>query len=966
MAYKIYTYTDPYSLNKTIFWDEIKCLPHFCISRTLVNGFIDVMQDSIEGLICQLDDFVNSEQVYRNWTDNISLRIKQYGYLTATFKELLSKRIIDDSFFSSLQQNQNYFLDAIRLFIELNISASGLHPHMANREQRLLIEILAQIQSSGNELFAFPRTPDLFKIKMIIDSLAEKELVDFNNRSKTRASEYLNAKCAWLDRSIKNTKNTKLKSIVIHGVHQFSPAQLRLIIDLEKMGLEIIFLFNYQQKFQEIYSSWDYIYRYFNTPMQHDTIVTEYKPNSLQNKSNALGTALSELCEGRFRKNDPTFHSQYELYKNCELREFGNVTEYATFISNQFDKALNKFYEGQSIMDRANKVFDTSAVLRLLDEQVYTANRDVHSLLKIYYPQFSKDRHFLSYPIGQFFSAIYRLWNWETGEIDFELSAIKECLSSGILSSSTAEQLLRTAYHTDIILDGITSYTEFCEKVGDKYTKLYDEVVTSKVDERAFSLRQLSIYNQYKIKKADIQSLISAINELNTIAVFLFSNGTSREDYINFGTHFGNLEEFIKKRQPELANEEERVLISALLQRFEQIKNTTSNFSGTFNDLRNGLYYYLKQKNDESQVDWIVKNFEQIDGDILQSKGQFERGEKKVYHFACVSDKDISCPINELLPWPLTDTFILKAYSPIDLQFQVYYAALGERSNFLRYALFYGLYFNRCDVRLSYVKQNGDETTEPYVLLKILGIQPVAIPEDIVTETPDMLITLKASDVSGIKYDRLQMTSMFLCPYRYFLEYIMNNDPVIEGVFLYQKLFENILVENTWKRIQGKQKQSTTQHLEDIIKQESNQISKYFWFWKYTEIDDLKRRAVNYILNKILNYDNGSVVRNYDPLHSSMRKYFGKARFDIDISEFEPKNSFPAFEQLATLDYPNKSYQLHKLPKQEADGTGHVLILNTLDYLMDKARKDNAPTASEWCIYCPSRGICLESYLQGL
>jgi len=965
MAFKIYTYTDPYSLNKAVFWDEIKALPHFCVSRTLVNGFVDVMQDSIEGLICQLNDFVNSDQVYRNWTDNISLRIKQYSYLTAVYKNLLAKKKIDESFFNSLQQNQNYFLDAIRLFVELNISAAVLHPDMANREQRLFIDILKQIQNEDTELFKFPKTPDLIKMKVIIDILAEKELSDFNDKNKTNTNAYVIGKRAWFERSINTTKLLELKSIVIHGVHQFSPTQLRLIIDLEKMGLEIIFLFNYQIKYPEIYSSWDYIYRYFNSPVLNDTNVTEYKPNCLQNRSNALGMAIGELCEGRFRKNDLEFRALYSLYKDCELREFGNVTEYATFISNQFDKALNKFNDGLSVIERANKVFDTSVVLRLLDEQVYTVNRDVHSLLKIYYPQFSKDRHFLSYPIGQFFAAIYRLWNWENGEIDFDLPSIKECLSSGILSSAKAEQLIRTVYDIAIVLDDITSYTEFCGKVANKYQKMYDDVQKSKVDDKEFTLRQLSIYNHYKIKKTDITDLVSAVTELNTIAIFLFSNGSTREDYVNFGTHFGNLEEFIKKRQPELANEEERVLISALLQRFEQIKNTTSNFSGTFKDLMQGLHYYLKQKNDENQVDWIVKNFEQIDGDILQSKGQFERGEKKVYHFACVSDKDMSYLINELLPWPLTDTFILKAYSPIDLQFQVYYAALGERSNFLRYALFYGLYFNRSNVRLSYVKQYGDETTEPYVLLRILGVMSEAVTEEIVTESSDMVITLKPTYVNDVQYDRLQMASMFLCPYRYFLEFVMNNGPVTEGSFLYQKYYENVLVENTWKKIQCNSKQAVIQRLDDIIKQESDFIADYFWFWKKTEIDDLRRRAFNYIKNNIIIRYNGAVIKNYDYDHSNFRKYYGKARFDIDISEFEPKNAFLAFEQLAKRSYPSKSYKLHKLPKPE-HGARLPLIRNTLDYLNGKVRKDNVANAGEWCIYCPSKGICCEPYLRSL
>lgn len=965
MPFKIYTYTDPYSLNKADFWDSIKTFPHFCVSRTLVNGFVDVMQDSIEGLICQFDDFVNHEQIYRNWTQNISLRIQQYSYLTSVFKGMLSRGEIDESFFSALQQNQNKFLDALRLFIELNISASALHPELANKEQRLFIAILAQIQTNKNNLFRFPATPYLTEIKQVINDLAKKELVDFNERSKNRESDYINKKRTWFGRMIKNTAASSLDTIVIHGVHQFSPAQLRLIIDLEKMGLNIIFLFNYQKKFSEIYSSWNYIYRYFDAPIHHDTKVTEYKPNALQNPSNALGTALGELCEGRFSRTDEKFRAQYEMYKNCEMREFGNVTEYATFISNHFDKALARFYEEQSIMDRANKIFDTSAVLRLLDEQVYTANRDVHNLLKIYYPEFSKDRHFLSYPIGQFFSAIYRLWNWETGEIDFDFAAIKECLSSGILRSGTAEQLLRTSYHIGILLDDLSSFTEFCQKVENRYVSLYDEVIKAKADDRAFSLKQLSIYNQYKIKKSDIQCLINAVKELNTIAVFLFSNGNSREDYVNFGTHFGNLEEFIKKRQHELANEEERVLISALLERFEQVKHTATKFVGTFNDLRNGLYYYLKQKNDENQVDWIVKNFEQIDGDILQSKGQFERGEKKVYHFACISDKDLCCPIDELLPWPLTDLFIRKAYSPVDLQFQVYYAALGERSNFLRYALFYGLYFNRCDVRLSFVKQYGDQTTEPYVLFGILGVKPVPIPEDVVSEKTDMVVSITASDVSGLKYDLLQMMSMFLCPYRYFLEYIMNNNPVIEGTFLYQKLYENILIENTWKRIQKQLKQNVIKNLDSIIEQESKYISKYFWFWKNTEIDDLRRRAANYIINNIINSDTGAAVRDYNDSHSKMRKHYGKARFDIDISESEPKNPYSVFERLCTRNFPNKAYQLHKLPKQEDEGVGHSLLLNMLNYVKEDFSKDKTAIVGEWCTYCTNRSICLESYLQG-
>ena len=62
-----------------------------------------------------------------------------------------------------------------------------------------------------------------------------------------------------------------------------------------------------------------------------------------------------------------------------------------------------------------------AAVLNAMTEQVYTANKDVHTLLKIYHPEFSQDRHFLAYPIGQFFSAIYRLWDYEKQAISMDI-----------------------------------------------------------------------------------------------------------------------------------------------------------------------------------------------------------------------------------------------------------------------------------------------------------------------------------------------------------------------------------------------------------------------------------------------------------------------------------------------------------------------------------------------------------------
>ena len=955
MPFKIYTYEDPYKLDKADFWAEISALPHFCSARTLVNGLRDVLGDNIKGLICPLDDLVNHEEVYMQWTDNISLRVQQYSAFSAAFKQLLEKRKISKPFHMALEQNQNHFLEAVRLFVELDIKASAIDETKGNTEQRLFVHMLKKAQESP--LFRFPLTPNREKLKQILINIAENEVKDCTGTQQEVK------RC---ERAVGITKGQPLDSIVVHGVHQFTPVQLRLLLAMEKMGITIIFLFNYQKKFSKIYSSWNDIYGCFEVPIHHDTVIREYEPPTMQNPSNALACALGEICEDRNAVGGPLLRKWHKLYNSVQFMEFANITEYAHFVSNHFDAAIQRYSESRSVMERGNDVWSNAGVLRHLEEQVYTANRDVHTLLKIYYPEYAKDRHFLSYPIGQFFSAIYRLWDYEKGNIIFDINAIKECLSSNILSTAPGEVLLRTFYNVEILFENITTYEEFRAEIIDGYAKNYDKIVETPGTDALSELKSLSIYNKYKVPKKDMLALIRAIEEINEIATRLFALDNSHEDFINFGKHFRNLEEFLKQRELALANEQERALITALQLRLDTIKPEKSSFSGTFRDLREGLYYYLKQKNDEDQgVDWIVKNYEQIDGDILLSQRQFKEERRKVYHFACVSDRDMNMTVNDQLPWPLTDEFIRAAYAPIDLQFQVYYTALGERSNFLRYALFYGLCYNRCDVRLSFVKQYGDETTEPYALLSILGLKPKAELVENVKNSAPFSISVGQQKTNGIRYDRYQMMDMFLCPYRFFLDYVVENSPVVQGNFLYQKYFENLLIEAVWKRV-GKQKRSDAmKFLTRILDQEVQKLEPFFKFWKPTEIYDLKARARNYLVNEVITEGYGQTVKPFAPSHMQMRKLFGSAKFVVDISEVERKNPYAEFEKLAVRNGWKKEYSLHSLPLPDVQPAVDTLRGEARQYINQVLGTDKCAIPSGWCTYCVHRGNCMESFLRG-
>lgn len=966
MPYKIYTYDNPYNISETII-EEIKALPHFCVARTLVNGLKDVMQEHIAGLICPFENLISHEQVYSEWTNNISLRIHQYSILSSLFRNLFDSGQIDESFYLSLSQNQNQFLDAIRLFIELDISSDSLDSTRANKEQELFIYCLKQLKN--NPVFIFPETPSQNVLHEVMINLAEQELEEYRAKHEDNLRK---RDLDWYAKAIKTTKESSLNSIVIHGVHQFEPAQLRLVTKMAEMGITIIFLFNYQENFSEIYSSWKDIYNQFGENIMSFNSAASYPTAMMQTPGNALACAMATICQNNIAINNQKFKSWYSLYKSIDYHEFANITEYAHYASSHLDKAIRTYKEKQSVIERGNHVWSNAAVLNCLDEQIYSANKDVQTLLKIYYPQFSKDRHFLAYPIGQFFSCLYKLWDYQAGCISIDIDLLKECLSSNILKSGKGEVLLKTFNTIEIVFQGITTFAQFEQDIAQKYLSYYNQITTTKSTDILYPLRQLSIYNKYAISKADLSSLIQAIYEINSIGVTLFASKSAPEGYVEFGKHFEKLERFLKQRELKLATVEERILINALQLRLAEIKPEKSSIQGTFHDLQQGLYYYLKQKENEiDNADWIVKNFEQIDGDILQSKRQVENNIKKAYHFACVSDRDMNCKIDDLLPWPLTDSFIRYAYAPVDLQFRVYYTALGERSNFLRYALFYGLYYNYSTSVLSYVRQYEDEVTEPYALIKVLGL----IPKSGIIESPDSFVDssllIKKRTTSKTNYKTFELADMFLCPYRYFLDYIMQDCPIYSSDFLFQKLYENILIRNVWKRISNQNQESASQKLNFLLGQENSRIRPFFFFWKNSEITDLERRAKNYLLNSIIHNKFNYNVSSYSDFHMNLRSLFGKARYDIDIEETEPMHPYKTFESLT--EYPKdsiKTYSLHKIPKNNKNLRDRSLLetltKETQTYLNQNIDNSNSAIPAEWCTFCAHREKCMEPFLKNV
>lgn len=952
MPFKIYTYADPYRISQTDFGEEIKRYPHLCASRTLVRGLLSVLPESeVQALFCPLDAIVN-DRVYADWSKNISRRIQQYSELGRIYSKWhkQSPEKFDDTRYEAFEHNKNSMLDSIRLFRELGIRSNSLNARNLNIEHKTFVFLLKYAES--NPLFALPQMPEWKQIKIIFEEQAVAEKKAKEDRHKNGIGPDKGSyqqEIAMYERMVNYTKQWDCKHIVVHGIHQFTPLQLRFLTYLDKLGIEIIFLFNYLPEFKEIYSSWNYIYQQFDAPVHHDSLIPSYVPSmDFPRSGSAIAVNLALLCEENIRNDDPRIKKNYAHYKDERVIEFDNISEYAGYVSDVFGQAVKELKEQSDESQTGLENKGTASVLARMNDVIYTANKDVDELLQVYHPEYARNRHFLAYPIGQFFVALYSLWNMDEGQIDIDFVLLRTCVNSGILTGYNSERLLKTLMNVEPMFSHITLFSKFKERFLN-YKQQYKNASTS--------LRQINMYNDNKVTLDDISVLYSAICDINNCATMLFGETGTNEQF-RFGEHFRRLQSFVDEKKNALANEAEKDLIIKLLERLNTIQNQLNldDRKGTLDDLRSGLYFFLKQK-EEPVSDWFVRNFEQIDGDVLLSKKQNKPGKEKTYHFACVSDKDMNRTVDELLPWPLSERFIEKAYNPQELPFQVYYASLIERSNFLRYALFYGLYFSQCDTKISFVKNYGNDATDYYEMLRLIGLKKADNTSYRRMEDYPVTTLVRAKNISSVRYDREQMVAMFLCPYRYFNDYILNPQPVINGVFLIQRFFINTLIENTWKNAAGKKSQVIIQSITQLLDLESKKIERFFSFFSESEIIDMKKQAENYLINNVLN-GSDNIVRACDITHMQFRKIFGLADFHEEYQDLPFKHKYPPFENLSRNKDGKKSYSAHQVPKVESE----ELVNCVLNYINESSQ--NLERVGSWCAYCPDRGICLAPFAE--
>lgn len=878
MAIIIYTYSNPYKINREQYWALIKHSFHLCVSQTLVNGLCDQYRDFYKGKLTTMNRFINN--LYLDWESN-AIEISQRAFIDnvigyMSFCDYVEDDLSEEDIKTSLKRNRSYVLQSIRIMFELGMNPDNIRIDCLTYEQKCIVELYKEIIAINDSLFCLKND-------------FSKEEVD-----RTIAQTIKDA----LGKSERDCSDINKENIVIHGIHQFTPIMLKTIEVLSKYK-NVIILFNYQPDYKNVYQTWLNVYSWFESKV--NLSAQNFNNDSQEFEGGIVADNMAAMIAGSTAAID--------LSKKIEVTEFDNQTEFAGYIAKRFEEASKK---------READEFRHPA-LYYMNEQIYSANSGVNQILKIYFPEQFGEREFLDYPIGHFFISITNMWDPESNAMLIrDINDIFECLSCGIIAEEHSGTLVS-------IFDRCRFYISKETTIKGMIKKLKNLKRSLDLDDYKADLKRLDYFN---VTEEKLDCLISALKELNSIAELFFADFNDQQN--DFKKFYKKIADVLvnKVLDKEDLDEEFKDIVVRVLARLNEVNSIE--VSASFECLRETMQLYLQQVPVEGKgANWIARNFEQIDGDVLRKNAL---DHEKTYHFACLSDQDMSIMHRNEFPWPLDIAFFEVAQAPVDWKYQVYVTSRLEYKNFKRYALVYGLGFSQCKIKLSYIKNENNTENELYYLLRVLNadIRPY-VPGEINNYRKDASY-IEIEKPTGKSFTQYDLMKFKLCKYRFLLDSVIEDKSIYKDEFL-MRMYLRIVLENRAKRhFSGKT------YVKNIVNaylvEQMDELCDDFPFISQLDIFDVINETNDYLEKYVAKYGKVTPLKTSDTEFMTKREEF--------LSVPVGKNADAGFQEI-----------FKSSTQEEVD---HILA----DTHFEEERFHR--TFNGLCDKCADKEICIEVY----
>ena len=503
-----------------------------------------------------------------------------------------------------------------------------------------------------------------------------------------------------------------------------------------------------------------------------------------------------------------------------------------------------------------------------------------------------------------------------------DFNDLYECLSCGIILEERRGELISILDKIRLYVNNETSIKGIVKRL--KRLKNHIEKILEDEDE----IKEFQRVEYFDVSPAEIDKLIIALNGLNDITKFFYDDfNDANNDFKSFYKKIGDVL-ISRVLDVEEIDSEFKEIVERVLQRLNEIKDVEANAS--FDCLRETMQIYLQQVPSEGRgANWIVRNFEQIDGDVLRKN---RSPISKTYHFACLSDTDMSITHKDEFSWPLDINFFEVAQAPVDWKYQVFVTSRLEYKNFRRYALVYGLAFSKCAVKLSYIKNERDGESELYYLLRILNAKVKSYePEsDAQHQKKSDYIQIEDYDFGGFnQYDLMRYRA---CKYRFLMESIIEGKSVYKGEFLLRKYITIMLEHRARKHFEGK---SFVRNIVfDYLNEQMDELKDKFLFINHADSIDIVKTSLAHLEKYALHNGKFMVIREKELDYMTKREIFLVAKLT--------KNSNSDEQDI-----------FKNATQGEVDSELNATSLKDLSY----RRSLNA-----LCPNCSEKDVCLESF----
>lgn len=813
----IYTYKTPFELEQLPVWSELKKYPHLCVSQTLVEGLKDYYGREGFRLLCTVDQVL--KEFYEEWHNDPNNNIQQVEKISNILDEWEDDPAKDQKLVATIQHNKRDFIQALRMMIESDLGELEQQPHFSS-EENALIEVYQMVKDE--KLFSWLNIKkDINFLKQCYanvlkdevkkylnhvtkdkDQLSHTELLKELDKAKSNLREQIGEFKKKLDKNqFRNEKDKQrmqeryirsnkkftnipyLKNIfedyssyesgielytdqvVLHGIHQFTPLMLNFIRQLNEMGVGVIAVFNYMEEYPTIYKTWENVYDWTDQTIQ---------PYGRRwDNPRAIGEALGSIYERDFG----TIKSYTEPYYR-----FDHLTSFSDYVGDVYESAVAEFDE---MFKNKETAVDNEKLIKiaLMDEQFYAINgSEVNELLKVYFPEQFSSRHFLTYPVGQFIRSLYEMWDDKNNTIRIEPDHIKEALSLDIWYEEGMPTPLDIFNNIQYYFRKGSTFEDYTEGL-----KCLKKVVKDAKDKR---VKRMSFFVH---SKEEIEYFEKVLNDIRRIAEDIFSTKKAglKDNFEKLMKNITNLlnNPIAEKR----VTKEELQMLDSIQGRLQKLEDT-----GEVTYIRNikkTVGYYIEANTSQQyEAEWIVRDFEQIDGGILLAAAQqrdFKEGKgTKTFHYAGVSDENLLGRARKELPWPVTPKF----YSTFDSKIaEICGKCRNEYNNFLRYSLFYGMYFltDNKNICLSYIKELGDDEANPYsVLEQLMGFEPQDyVEKDLKGEWDEPLVFETNEEVELEEpISPSEIRSMETCFMRYLWNHCLDKDTFFYDEFQLERV----------------------------------------------------------------------------------------------------------------------------------------------------------------------------------